>query len=1030
MFEIFDHTRSSERLVLTDTDFGRAYLTQGWARRFLQQLFAQYAVLFVGYSHSDLVMEYLARGLPPQADHPGRFALKIAGDADDHWIYRGITPISYPKASGGDPHAALSAALTEWADESRRSALEHEQKIKSIVQRPLSVDVEELDYIDSSLRDPAKVRFFTRYARGTDWLAWIENKEVFKRLFRSEIVFTEIDNTLSEWFAENFVCENASAGFAVVHRNSQMIGLLLATSIARQLWVRKPRSTAEIGKWIPLLTSPSSAAPRGKYLEYILANAVFPEDRAASVILFEHLTRPEILLKKNIFKELTEGAEDVTFEVKAEGDEYWLQTAWARFFRPHLDDLGDQLLWIVSCNLEKAHLLLRASGRGSSEWDPLSFSRGMVESSSQGSPRDGIGVLIDAARDLIEWSILSRPETLDFLIRTWSSSENVLSRRLALFSVSKSATWTADEKIAWLLKHDFLYKFRLKHEVFLVIKDAYPRASGSIRTTFLGRATHVDDKNVGPYEIYNLLYWVTKAASDCDQARAQFDTFSASHPEFAPREHPDMDSWIGTVTAGWPSPLSAQEIQGKSPDDLLDFVSDFKSDDPAEIQGLMERIRDAASQSYEWSMKLAALMINRGLWTPELWGTIISAWRQLGPNDQQWDEILSFLDFNDKIIDICPYEIPHLLEEGTKGPHNIPSSLFSAAKIVARRSWAAIERSEDTREQADDWLFIAINHPTGTLLTFWLRLLSITRQELGDNWKNLPAFDKQFLGSVVDGSSYAAELGRVLIASQVNLLFSLDEIWTTQNVIPLFDVSVNLRRAIQAWHGFLAWGRWNDRLLEHLLPYYINAFGVLNSKFGKGRDAFCDHLAGIATLSKINPLSQGWLYRFLFIVTEEERVRWASSFGQVLQGMGDSAKAALWNKWLGSYWRDRLEGIPAPLTLPEGEQMAEWSIHLAPVFPEVVDKILLTRIPDLKSSFLLTELSESDIPKQHPKASTALTLHILKNANSLPWDTSWIEPLITGLASSAEAKPDLRLICDELARLGDPNAFRLRKLAE
>jgi hypothetical protein len=143
--------RSPERLVLTDTEFGRAYLTQGWARRFLQQLFAQYAVLFVGYSHSDLMMEYLARGLPPQADHPGRFAFKIEGDADDHWIYRGIRPISYPRASGSDPHAALSAALAEWADESRRSALEHEKKIKSIVRRPLSVDVEELDYIESSL---------------------------------------------------------------------------------------------------------------------------------------------------------------------------------------------------------------------------------------------------------------------------------------------------------------------------------------------------------------------------------------------------------------------------------------------------------------------------------------------------------------------------------------------------------------------------------------------------------------------------------------------------------------------------------------------------------------------------------------------------------------------------------------------------------------------------------------------------------------------------------------------------------------
>ena len=74
-----DKTPLSERLVLIDSDFGRAYLTEGWARRFL----CKYTILFIEYGHNDIVIEYLARGLPPQADHPGRFALKIAGNADD-----------------------------------------------------------------------------------------------------------------------------------------------------------------------------------------------------------------------------------------------------------------------------------------------------------------------------------------------------------------------------------------------------------------------------------------------------------------------------------------------------------------------------------------------------------------------------------------------------------------------------------------------------------------------------------------------------------------------------------------------------------------------------------------------------------------------------------------------------------------------------------------------------------------------------------------------------------------------------------
>jgi len=54
--------KSSNRLVLTDADFGRAYITEAWATQFLQRLFSRYVILFVGYSHQDMLLNYLARG--------------------------------------------------------------------------------------------------------------------------------------------------------------------------------------------------------------------------------------------------------------------------------------------------------------------------------------------------------------------------------------------------------------------------------------------------------------------------------------------------------------------------------------------------------------------------------------------------------------------------------------------------------------------------------------------------------------------------------------------------------------------------------------------------------------------------------------------------------------------------------------------------------------------------------------------------------------------------------------------------------
>ena len=77
-FEGIVHVHGSvsvcQQMVLTDKDFGRAYLLEGWVRRFLVQLFNNFTILFVGYNHNDTIMNYLARALPPRSRYL-RFAL-------------------------------------------------------------------------------------------------------------------------------------------------------------------------------------------------------------------------------------------------------------------------------------------------------------------------------------------------------------------------------------------------------------------------------------------------------------------------------------------------------------------------------------------------------------------------------------------------------------------------------------------------------------------------------------------------------------------------------------------------------------------------------------------------------------------------------------------------------------------------------------------------------------------------------------------------------------------------------------------
>ena len=110
-------------LVLTAADFGRAYLTERWAARFVTELFREFTVVFVGYSVSDPVMSYLVDALAAERAMGARFASAYAfADCDgteadgakarDGWRAKNVEPILYGRREG---HHLLTETLIEWA---------------------------------------------------------------------------------------------------------------------------------------------------------------------------------------------------------------------------------------------------------------------------------------------------------------------------------------------------------------------------------------------------------------------------------------------------------------------------------------------------------------------------------------------------------------------------------------------------------------------------------------------------------------------------------------------------------------------------------------------------------------------------------------------------------------------------------------------------------------------------------------------------------------------------------------------------
>ena len=81
-----------DEFVLSSADFGRAYLAEGWATRFIQALLGRYKLVFLGYAADDPPVRYLLEALD-RTDGPGGrlYAFQSGNDTEAKalWSHRG-----------------------------------------------------------------------------------------------------------------------------------------------------------------------------------------------------------------------------------------------------------------------------------------------------------------------------------------------------------------------------------------------------------------------------------------------------------------------------------------------------------------------------------------------------------------------------------------------------------------------------------------------------------------------------------------------------------------------------------------------------------------------------------------------------------------------------------------------------------------------------------------------------------------------------------------------------------------------------
>lgn len=1012
----------AQDMVLTDADFGRAYLTEGWARRFLVDVFRRYTVLFVGYSHADVVMNYLARALPADGI-AGRFALT---DEDGNWELLGIQPVRFNKGTGADTYGELYDGVQRLADRATRGALDWRSRMAQIGERTPPADEEAIDEVEQALREVHTTRFFTDVARDAEWPKWLSARKHLDALFGAAEL-SERDRLLAVWLAEHYAIEHPDQMFDLVATHGLLLHPSLWSFIGRELGLTQDKALEDsaLKRWITILLA-SAPAPADHHVLSCLAKRCADQGLAQTTLtVFLFMCEHHIRIKPGFVwydSEENEHGQHLDLACPLRTNHWTANEVWTTHLQPHLALIGQSLLSGIALRLENMHHDLMAWDKASREWDPISYGRSAIEPTDQDRYPETIDVLIDAARDTLVWLAANAPVQFDAWFERLVTSDAPILRRLAIHTLTEHPGKSADDRLTWLLDRVGLHCLAEHHEIHRAVALAYPTATVETRQAVVNAvlaqqllATHewpAEQRSARVH--FDWLAWLQHAAPDCALVQMALAPIKAEYPEWQPSDRPDLTHWIDSE--GWlgsRSPWTAQELLARTPRDQLDELLNFEGNhfDGPDRDGLNSTIKGVCVQQPSWAFALAEALATRSLWTSDIWPAVMRSWQEAELSMEDWRAVLTIIDKPELQI-AHPHDVASILYSLVKdGGKPFALDLLGQANAIAFPAWLALEPNESD-DELTDWLSRAINRPAGVIVEFWINGLSLLLRGKSGNERTLPNDYRQWFTMVVQEPTSKGGLGRSVLASQLAFVFGLDEAWARQYLVPLFSAG-DPKKFSQAWSGFLVWGRLNPPLVEALMPAFVDALTRLDVDMPDRRRRFIEFYAMLAMFHVNNPTRQ-LLPTFFQHASIGDRIGFASHLGRFLRQMQPAAKQELWSHWLLRYWQDRQQAVPSALDAAEISEMLDWLPHLGDSFPSAVS--LAVRSPGIRIQHcdLLFNLRESDLVTRYPAETAELLIYLCNCVAGYH-----VPDLGTVAARLPVLAPDLKRRLDEgLARAG------------
>ncbi len=1003
-------------LVLTSADFGTAYLAEGWASRFVTELFRHFTVLFVGYSVDDPVMRYLTDALASERRSRGinfrtpyAFAA-IQGREENRkrievqWRSKSVEAVFY---DARHHHLKLRKTLEAWAD-MHRFGLQSKRYIisKHAKDAPPEGRIDEVARrVVWAISEPSGVAA-AEFAAAEPvpplrWLQVFDHPEFESlNLLSSAVRGTKISVPLVEnSFRSGWSLELSKPTARLVYwlcRHLKDRGLLewvlKRGGVLHPEFRRAVRGhLGELDEKLEPLRSiweilASDSFARATSIQY---NRIDEQDLQS--VPLSPLVRNEILcllaplphmepkkrldwigrpIATEISGETIQGLMSVELKL-AGGDQakYFLDYVLAEAANRDevLFAIADDLTSLLIQSMQWLTLL----GLADHNRDPSNDYIRSIASSIPARRLDSWARLIELARESFRVSAQRDQRLTEVIIGRWRGQDFPVFRRLLLYAATTIRTLAGPVGLDILLEDGAktLWEFSTHHEVLRFLQQA----GGSLNSQDFDRLMTVI-KAGPPIEHY------PDASQDEYSRECQiWERMSALRRSGAMLAQEDLD-WISRVQQKWQLedsagsdeeyPISATIHYGRSSDYSSDQADAFEDEELIRILlrdrdkrgGLLDKWRQLIRRKPGRGARLLRQMAAQGEWPSRIWESFLFAFRDSKIARGRARTFVGYLlsTAPSSLFNEIPRAIAEWLCQASTQPI-LPECEATYRSIVDSLWPAAFRQPAMLQDPVDS----AINHAAGILTEALLQRLGEPKPQMDDG---IPSSLRSYFDAIISGETESYVLARVILATQLDFLYAADPEWARSNLIPRFDW-VKSREASALWAGYLSHPRMDPELFEELKAGLLQGLEHLESLGGKSTNVV--RLLAFASLEFPTSLSKQENLFFLRSLGVEQLAKVGKVLEDILRGAGNQA-GTLWNERVGP-WFDRFWPRGRDKKGPQvGHSLALAAIAAGQAFPEAVAAVKNYLQPGHEVSGVLFALEKSEQPDRHPEVALSL----------------------------------------------------------